>query len=336
MIEAKDKKELKPEGSIHSVSKNDVLCGRGSGPNDHCGNVAFRDFVSARRREYLNTSTRAQKARIAREIVDVVKALNPPGRFLEKATETSWNEASEEKALEKVKQALRQMRHRRAESLDIKNRSTLQRDSWQESSHRRINSAPANFAMERATENIQNMTQNYGVSPVSIIQAPTFCNTNMSSFPYTIDQQMPFFQDPNNHQPPVKQNIIAPPAQMYSSTYNGLSVKNISNNSEDTLEPYPFHARDSLRFSSDNQDQMGYFSSIGTIEIDDHQMKPRSYQVHGKDESMDDFERIVHVLEDSESTLPNFLPEVGSNANVQSHPQYSNIRKHTNQGSRYF
>lgn len=105
------------EGTITFLNSNDVLCGRGSGPNDHVGNVAFRKLVSTRRREYLGTSTRMQKARIAREIADAVWNANPPGRFLEKATETSWNVVPEVKALEKVKQALRQMRHRRAESI---------------------------------------------------------------------------------------------------------------------------------------------------------------------------------------------------------------------------
>lgn len=113
---SQDKKE-----KITKLNSNDVLCGRGSGPNDHCGNIAFRKLVSTRRKEYLTTSTRAQKAVIAKEIVNVVWSLDPPGRFLEKAggEEGCWNVTSEEKALEKVKQALRQMRHRKAESLDL-------------------------------------------------------------------------------------------------------------------------------------------------------------------------------------------------------------------------
>lgn len=114
------------EGTVNFLNDNDILCGRGSGPNDHIGNKAFRNLVSTRRKEYLETTTRSQKARIAREIISVVKSFSPPGRFLEKVTDTSWDVVSEGKALEKVKQALRQMRHRR--SIDATVARTIRAD----------------------------------------------------------------------------------------------------------------------------------------------------------------------------------------------------------------
>lgn len=111
---------------VKQLNQNDVLCGRGSGPNDYSGNIKFRALVMDRRDEYLSTSNRASKAKVAREIVEYVKRMNPPGRFLEQAdggvnvtnanggkNSPSWRMVSEEKALEKAKQALRQNRHRR-------------------------------------------------------------------------------------------------------------------------------------------------------------------------------------------------------------------------------
>lgn len=131
MSESRNKQNEEPikEGNIKNLNDNDVLCGRGSGPNDHCGNVAFRELVSTRRKEYLATSTRSQKALIAKEIVNVVWNLQPPGRFLEKVTDCSWNIVPDEKALEKVKQALRQMRHRRLESTDSSSSNELSTES---------------------------------------------------------------------------------------------------------------------------------------------------------------------------------------------------------------
>lgn len=145
----------KNKEDILAITSNDILCGRGSGPNDHCGNVAFRQIVSTRRNEYLATSTRTEKARIANEILSVVFNLTPPGRFLEKAEcscrnkkaddgKPKWNTVSEHKALEKVKQALRQMRHRKSDSnsLDYRSVSDANAVNISRCHHRRVQSAP--------------------------------------------------------------------------------------------------------------------------------------------------------------------------------------------------
>ena len=108
---------------IEALSQNDVLCGRGSGPNDHPGNVAFRQLILSRKAEYLSTSARAEKAKIASEIVaHVQKELDPSGRFLKKMGPAEllekgfqegqdvWVVVDQDTALEKAKQALRQNR----------------------------------------------------------------------------------------------------------------------------------------------------------------------------------------------------------------------------------
>jgi len=143
---------------ILAITSNDILCGRGSGPNDHCGNVAFRQIVSTRRSEYLATSTRTEKARISNEILSVVWNLKPPGRFLEKAecsgrnkadstNKPKWNIVSDHKALEKVKQALRQMRHRKSDSdaLDYRSVSDVNTSDIGRCHHRRVQSAPGSI-----------------------------------------------------------------------------------------------------------------------------------------------------------------------------------------------
>mmetsp|Transcript_14839 Transcript_14839/g.34363 ORF Transcript_14839/g.34363 Transcript_14839/m.34363 type:complete len:830 (-) Transcript_14839:336-2825(-) len=67
---------------VLEVLVHDVMLGRGSGPNDHAGNIQFRDLVHARKTEYLSTNHRQTKALIAKEIVDQVYQRG--GRFLKK------------------------------------------------------------------------------------------------------------------------------------------------------------------------------------------------------------------------------------------------------------
>ena len=67
---------------VLEVLSNDVLLGRGSGPNDHIGNINFRDLVADRKAEYLSTNHRQTKALIAKDIVD--KVYGRGGRFLKK------------------------------------------------------------------------------------------------------------------------------------------------------------------------------------------------------------------------------------------------------------
>lgn len=54
------------------------------------------------------TSTKRQKMSISRSIVEAVRSLDPPGRFLEKDPKTGlWSDIGHKKAVEKTSQALR-------------------------------------------------------------------------------------------------------------------------------------------------------------------------------------------------------------------------------------
>ena len=109
-----------PAQYVTAVNPNDVLFGRGSGPNDHEGNIRFRDMVSQRKAEYTATNHRQTKAEIARTIVDSVFASN--GRFLKKLEPAElqklgfasamdvYQVADNDTIMEKAKQALRQNR----------------------------------------------------------------------------------------------------------------------------------------------------------------------------------------------------------------------------------
>jgi hypothetical protein len=105
---------------VTTINPFDVLLGRGSGPNDHEGNIRFRDMVAQRKAEYMATNHRQTKANIAKTIVDTVFSNN--GRFLKKleAAELEtlgfasgmdvYQLVEEDAIMEKTKQALRQNR----------------------------------------------------------------------------------------------------------------------------------------------------------------------------------------------------------------------------------
>lgn len=107
---------------ITDLRADDVLLGRGSGPNDHEGNIRFRQLVADRKNEYMATNHRLTKANIAQEIVAKVYENN--GRFLRKLENEelalcgipdgvdAWAIATDDTIMEKAKQALRQNSNR--------------------------------------------------------------------------------------------------------------------------------------------------------------------------------------------------------------------------------
>mmetsp|Transcript_22420 Transcript_22420/g.29461 ORF Transcript_22420/g.29461 Transcript_22420/m.29461 type:complete len:472 (+) Transcript_22420:136-1551(+) len=91
------------------ISQSDVLCGRGGLTNHHAGNMFFRRLVRLKQEAYLLASKR-EKAGVARDIVDSIRQLQPPGRFLKKDAKNpnTWVEIGDRKAREKTSQALRE------------------------------------------------------------------------------------------------------------------------------------------------------------------------------------------------------------------------------------
>jgi hypothetical protein len=92
------------------VQKNDVLCGRGGAINKHHGNIKFRALVSQYRGVYLSAKTKKlDKAGIAAKIVNIVRNMNPPGRFLkEDCSNLCWFDIGDAKAIKKAGQAMRE------------------------------------------------------------------------------------------------------------------------------------------------------------------------------------------------------------------------------------
>jgi len=97
-------------GPITDPNENDVLCGRGGRINSHAGNVQFRDIIHSKKKEYLAPSTKKlKKAHIAAGIVNNIRTMDPPGRFLKEDRGTGmWFDIGDADAIKKTGQAIRE------------------------------------------------------------------------------------------------------------------------------------------------------------------------------------------------------------------------------------
>jgi hypothetical protein len=103
---------------FHTPHPHDVLSGRGGAINSHEGNVQFRQWVQEQRTRYALAKSKQEKTLVAQLVIDIVRAQQPPGRFLQKdhasrlgsrsAGEEWWVELDEDKVMAKTCQALRE------------------------------------------------------------------------------------------------------------------------------------------------------------------------------------------------------------------------------------
>jgi len=89
-----------------SIKDVDVLFGRGSGVNNHPGNIKFRIIVKKYQPEYLSCVRHSEKAIFPNAIVRAVEESG--GRFLKKNSNGDWCEVDKKKSLLKASQALRE------------------------------------------------------------------------------------------------------------------------------------------------------------------------------------------------------------------------------------
>lgn len=93
---------------IMDINNNDVLCGRGGATNSHVGNREFRKLVKKFKDKYLSAKKKDKPA-VAAEVVEVIRKLDPPGRFLKKDKDSGyWIDIGDARAKEKTSQALRE------------------------------------------------------------------------------------------------------------------------------------------------------------------------------------------------------------------------------------
>ena len=108
----------RPTTVILELNPNDVIQGRGTGTAVYEGNIKFRKLINQYKEEYMSADTkRHMKAVIANKVLNEIRSRG--GRFVRKEKERKvrgvivnkevYYEVEEEVALEKCKQALRQL-----------------------------------------------------------------------------------------------------------------------------------------------------------------------------------------------------------------------------------
>ncbi|KAL9182192.1 hypothetical protein ACHAXT_012844 [Thalassiosira profunda] len=98
-----------PPGIVPEAA--DVLLGRGEKRLCHPGNVRYRDLVG-RYRDVYEAVPKADKLKVARLVLRVLRSADPPSRFLRKNDAGAWEEVSDEIAITtKISQALREKRN---------------------------------------------------------------------------------------------------------------------------------------------------------------------------------------------------------------------------------
>lgn len=87
--------------------ENDVLMGRGGKNNQHSGNEKLRQLAKLQSTNY-RESTKKGKSKISRELVQCMRELHPPARFLKRDVEKGgWVDVGDDIAREKASQVLR-------------------------------------------------------------------------------------------------------------------------------------------------------------------------------------------------------------------------------------
>lgn len=90
-----------------SPHENDILMGRGGKNNQHVGNENLRGLARLQCENYRLASKKG-KSYISRQLVQQVRQLSPPGRFLKKNHGTGvWEDVGDDVAREKASQVLR-------------------------------------------------------------------------------------------------------------------------------------------------------------------------------------------------------------------------------------
>lgn len=101
---------------IHEPHENDILMGRGGKNNQHIGNEKLRQLARLQSKNY-QTASKKGKSSISRDLVQQVRNMNPPGRFLKKKESSKssdgassscyWEDVGDDIAREKTSQVLR-------------------------------------------------------------------------------------------------------------------------------------------------------------------------------------------------------------------------------------
>mmetsp|Transcript_10427 Transcript_10427/g.14736 ORF Transcript_10427/g.14736 Transcript_10427/m.14736 type:complete len:593 (-) Transcript_10427:68-1846(-) len=184
-------------GPVSEPNKNDVLSGRGGRINAHDGNIRFREICQEHKKEYLAPTTKKlEKAHIAASIVDNIRAMDPPGRFLKEDPDGTWWDIGDFKAIKKVGQALREdapeIRTEITGDSSDEEAPKLVVQAPQASTYVSASGIPTSFNTQLPLSNSGGRRSNEQMPPPS--QVPSSVASSVPK-PYTIGEGGPVFHD---------------------------------------------------------------------------------------------------------------------------------------------
>jgi len=191
-------------GPIADPNVNDVLCGRGGRINSHRGNVRFRDVINSKKTIYLAPTTKKlEKAHIAAGIVNDIRSMNPPGRFLKEEKGTGmWYDIGDAKAIKKTGQALREDAPEIRPAIDV--------DGGSSGDEKKANACSPQVSPHGQRRNIVDQQQ-------------------MNQVPILPQQQgnAPDYQGQMTMPPPYSNNGYQPQQQQFMHNEQGFETRNI-------------------------------------------------------------------------------------------------------------
>jgi hypothetical protein len=107
MKNTKETETPMPPGTeaVYGTNCKDVILGRGSGTQNHCGNVTYRKLVYLNKELYV-TSSKFDKLKISKAIVAAIRTTG--GRFLQPNGNMGYLDIGDKRAWDKTSQALRE------------------------------------------------------------------------------------------------------------------------------------------------------------------------------------------------------------------------------------
>ena len=214
-----------PSGNlrIRKPHPHDVLSGRGGGINSHPGNKVFREWVRVRKEAYNLAVTKAEKAEVAHQVMNLVQNQQPPGRFLQRDPNSTtacslWVELDANRALAKTSQALREGAPQiRAAHRDVGWKADRARKS------KRKNRPASSKSLSKKTPSAPESNPKFSLTRAKMIAPATEMNKAIRALQDNVDEAKRLANQQSQHQPETTTNV--PPPLMSNEDFEAKFVR---------------------------------------------------------------------------------------------------------------
>lgn len=251
--------------SVPDPTEHDVLFGRGGMTNHHPGNRRFRDIISLHRPDYIS-AIKIDKPKVARRIVQAIRAGSPPGRFLKKNNyDGLWYDVGDRTAAEKASQALRERPQAERYEKVLKRREEERRRKA-EQNVLKPNLQPKNFNTMPSSQ--ADVTPVHPQLTVAAAAAMRSMNANHHPGSYTLVYAPVFVPTPQLTQTP---DLALDPSTSSSSIRKRTKQNEQSLSIQDeTSVPVPGPTSQAQQLRDSGTPKIGPFDENGNVIVTEH------------------------------------------------------------------